>query len=98
GSRNIEKATLSGEGKIRTFTTTYTPPLGYEEEGPYVTALVELEEGPWVPGRIDIDPEKADERGQKLLNEKITVHGEEAETEDFYPDKNRRVIPIFKLT
>ncbi len=44
GSRNLEAVELSGEGVIRTFTTTYVAPSGYTDEAPYTVAMVELEE------------------------------------------------------
>jgi uncharacterized OB-fold protein len=43
---------LSGKGKIATFTVVRYPPAGFEQEGPYIVALVDLEDGPRVIGRI----------------------------------------------
>jgi hypothetical protein len=96
-SRNLEKAELSGKGRIMSFTTTYIAPAGYDKEVPYVVAMVELEEGPWIVGRLDIAGEKADEIGQDLIGEEVAVSGKEFPTEMFYPDKKRRVVPVFKL-
>ncbi|AGK61582.1 putative nucleic-acid-binding protein containing a Zn-ribbon [Archaeoglobus sulfaticallidus PM70-1] len=95
GSRNLEKVQLSGKGVIRTFTTTYIAPAGYDKEVPYTVAMVELEEGPWIVGRLDFD--KADEVGQGLIGEEVEVFGKEMPTEMFYPDKKRRVVPYFRL-
>ncbi len=97
GSRNLETVELSGKGKIATFTTTYVAPAGYEKEAPYVVAMVELDEGPWIVGRIDMDAEEADKIGQDLIGKRVSVFGKEAQTEPFYPNKEKRVIPMFKL-
>ena len=97
GSRNLETVELSGKGRIATFTTTYVAPSGYDKEAPYVVAMVELEEGPWIVGRIDIDPTDAEELGQALIDKKVEVYGKEMPTEPFYPDKERRVVPMFKI-
>jgi len=97
GSRNLEKVELSGKGTIKTFTTTYVAPSGYEKEAPYVVAMVELDEGPWIIGRIDIDPKEADELDQALIGKRVSVFAKEFPVEPFYPDKSKRVVPMFKL-
>ena len=97
GSTNLEEVELSREGTIMTFTVTYVAPSGYEKEAPYVNALVRLKEGPWLPGRIDIDPNKAEELGQDLIGKRVSIYAKEFPTEPFYPDKSRRVVIIFKL-
>jgi hypothetical protein len=95
GSKNLEKVEFSGRGRIATFTTTYIAPLGYDKEVPYTVAMVELEEGPWIVGRLEI--ENADEIGQDLIGQEVVVGGKELSAEMFYPDKKRRVVPVFKL-
>ena len=50
---------VKGQGTIQTFTVIRVAPEG--KQAPYVLALVELEEGPWVMGLLlDQDLEKAD--------------------------------------
>lgn len=50
---------VKGQGTIRTFTVIRVAPEG--KQSPYVLALVELEQGPWVMGVLgEKDPEKAD--------------------------------------
>ena len=56
---------FSGRGEIYSFTTVYEAPEGFQDQVPYVVALVRLEEGPlitamltdleqeWVPEEID---------------------------------------------
>ncbi len=58
GSEDLEVVKLSGKGVIRTFTVTRVPPEGFK--GPYIIALIELEEGPWLMGNVvGVDPDQA---------------------------------------
>ena len=41
-----------GLGKIHTFTIIRYPPCGFEDQSPYVVALIDLVEGPRIIGRI----------------------------------------------
>jgi uncharacterized OB-fold protein len=41
-----------GQGKIVTFTVIRYPPAGFESESPYVVALIDIEAGPRVIGRV----------------------------------------------
>jgi uncharacterized OB-fold protein len=43
---------FSGRGKVATFTVIRYPPEGFEKEAPYVIAMIDLENGPRVIGRI----------------------------------------------
>ncbi len=59
GSSRLETHSFSKNGTLRTFTVIRVGPTGFQV--PYVVALAELEEGPWVMGNVvDIDPAKAD--------------------------------------
>ncbi len=49
---------FSGKGKVATFTVIRYPPKGFENESPYVVALIDLEMGPRVIGRIAASPER----------------------------------------
>jgi uncharacterized OB-fold protein len=93
--RNFERVELSGRGKIMSYTVTYVAPLGYTEEVPYVVALVELEEGPWILGRLDVDPDVAD--SEDLIGKRVEVYGIELPSEMFYPIKEKRIVPMFKI-
>ena len=97
GSRNLEEVEMSGKGRIMTFTTTYVGPAGYSEEAPYTVAMVELDEGPWIVGRIDLPVEEIERLGQALVGAKVSVYGREYPTEPFYPNKEKRVVPMFRL-
>ena len=59
GSSQLEIHSFSKNGTLRTFTVIRVGPTGFQV--PYIVALAELAEGPWVMGNvIDIDPAKAD--------------------------------------
>lgn len=94
GSKNLEKIELSGEGELKTMTSTFTTPEGFGE--PYVFCYVELEEGPWVPGRLDYDPKEATEDDQEIigsevrLKEGLTLPGDKHTGGD-------REIPLFEI-
>ena len=66
---DVEIVQLSGKGKVQTFTVVRMPPEGFEE--PYVVALVELSEGPWVMGNIvGVD---ASHIGMELIGKEVTA-------------------------
>jgi len=94
-SRKLEKVLLSGKGVIKSYTVTYIAPMGYEKEAPYTVALVELEEGPWIVGRLDLDSQSAEK--EDLVGKRVSVYAKEMPTEMFYPDKNKRIVPYFKI-
>jgi uncharacterized OB-fold protein len=51
-STEFTDITLSGKGKVLTYTTIRVPPLGFEEQAPYHIAIILLDEGINVPARI----------------------------------------------
>ncbi|MCE7986954.1 MAG: Zn-ribbon domain-containing OB-fold protein [Caldilinea sp. CFX5] len=47
---------LSGRGEVYSYTLMYNVPQGFEEQKPYVVALVKLAEGPMVTAQLtDVD-------------------------------------------
>jgi uncharacterized OB-fold protein len=69
GSPKLEKHSFAKKGRIRTFTVVRVGPEGFD--APYVVALVELDDGPWVFGNlVGID---ADRAGMDLITEEVTV-------------------------
>lgn len=55
---NVEKHQLKGEGEIVSYTQVHTPQEDFEEEVPYIIAIIKLEEGPKIIGQItETDPE-----------------------------------------
>lgn len=95
GGRNLEKVELSRYGKVVSYTVTYVAPMGYEKEVPYVVALVELDEGPWIMGRLNVDAEVAER--ENLIGRRVRVYGREFPSEIFYPNKEKRIVPMFEL-
>ncbi len=45
-SRNVEWTTVSGTGKLETYVINHRPARGFQDEAPYVIAVVTLDEGP----------------------------------------------------
>lgn len=71
GETDLDIVELSKRGKIVTFTVVNVAPEGRQNEVPYIIALVELDEGPWIMGNlIDIDSTKAT---MDLIDKKVTV-------------------------
>jgi uncharacterized OB-fold protein len=65
----LEPTDVTGKGTIRTFTVIRVAPEG--RKPPYVVAMVELEQGPWVIGNlVDINPEDAD---LSIIGKKVTL-------------------------
>lgn len=53
----LEPYKLKGRGKIYSYAITYVPSNGFEDQVPYVLAIVELEEGPKITTQVtDCDP------------------------------------------
>jgi uncharacterized OB-fold protein len=47
---------FSGKGEIYSYTTIQDAPAGYEEQAPYVLAIIKLDEGPLVTAQLtDVD-------------------------------------------
>lgn len=71
-----EQITFSGKGEIYSFTTLRDAPAGYEENAPYVLALVKLDEGPIVTAQLtDIDAEIAIGDRVEMVTRKLTTEG-----------------------
>ncbi len=72
-SLDMDIVELNGKAEIKTFTVVRVCPEGFEGELPYVVALAELEEGPWVCGRVvGVDPDKVT---MDIIGKKATVGG-----------------------
>ena len=57
-SWDLEWVHCSGRGKLYSFVINYRPAPGFEEEAPYVIAVVELEEGPRMMSNLTgVEPE-----------------------------------------
>ena len=77
GGTALKVTEMSGEGTLRTFTVIRVAPEGMDP--PYVTALVETEEGAWVMGNlVGINPDNADMSliGQRVRLGNRTIKGD----------------------
>jgi uncharacterized OB-fold protein len=89
-----EKVTFAGTGTIYSYTTVTEPPAGFEEQAPYVLALVKLDEGPLLTAQItDLGPDEALTLGDRveMVTRKLTTEGERGVI--LYGYKFRRVLP-----
>jgi uncharacterized protein len=94
GNADLEVVQLSGRGKIASYTTLFVAAEGREKELPYALALVALDEGPYLIGRIDTNcPDKLD---MSVIGKVVTIgHGV------FGGDKysaGEAAYPLFKIT
>jgi uncharacterized OB-fold protein len=87
----FEQVSLKGEGTIRTFTVIRVAPEG--RKPPYVIAMVELDEGPYVIGNLEgIEPDSAT---MDLIGKKVRM-GTHVVPGDTYSLGNAYV-PAFRL-
>jgi uncharacterized protein len=49
---DMEIVTLTGRGRIKTFTVVHVSSGARQEESPPIVVLVELDEGPWIMGNL----------------------------------------------
>ncbi len=92
-SSSVSPITLSGKGKIRTFTVIRVAPEG--KKPPYIIGMVELEEGPCAIGNIiGIDPENA---GMELMGKEVVL-GTQVVKGDVYSLGDAHVLTFTLLT
>ena len=72
-----EKFAFSGRGTVYSYTTVLEAPEGYEEQAPYLVALVQLDEGLFITAQLtDVDvPVKIGDRVE-MVTRKLTTEGE----------------------
>jgi hypothetical protein len=49
---DITQSAIAGEGKVVTYTAIRYPPKGFENQAPYVVAIIDIDKGPRIIGRI----------------------------------------------
>ena len=92
-SSNIDIVELSGKGKIKAFTTVNVAAEGRESECPYILAMVELDEGPWLMGNLTgTDPTEA---SMELIGKRVKM-GHQIFTGDKY-SAGDGARPLFSL-
>jgi len=66
---DLEITELSGGAEIKTYTVIRVAPEGFEP--PYVVAMAELDEGPWLMGNlVGVDPDSV---GMDIIGKKVRV-------------------------
>jgi uncharacterized OB-fold protein len=93
GSRDLERAELSGKGELMTFTIIRVPPEGFEDDVPYIPCLVATKEGPCIIGRLNHDPERA---SQELIGKQVTMSGAYTYKGDKFSD-GVHTCPVFEV-
>ena len=70
--------TLSGRGTVYSFTTVLDAPAGFEEQAPYVLALVQLDEGPMLAAQLTDLGDASLEIGMpvEMVTRKLRTDGE----------------------
>ncbi|MCC6801299.1 MAG: OB-fold domain-containing protein [Anaerolineae bacterium] len=87
-----ERFTFAGTGEIYSFTTVQEPPEGYEDQAPYVLALVKLDEGPLITAQItDLDEPPTIGDRVEMVTRKLTTEGPRGMI--VYGYKFRRILP-----
>lgn len=87
-----ERFTFAGTGEIYSFTTVQEPPAGYEDQTPYVLALVKLDEGPLITAQItDLDAPPVIGDRVEMVTRKLTTEGERGMI--VYGYKFRKILP-----
>ncbi len=90
GAQDQRVAEMSGVGTVRTFTVVRVAPEG--RTPPYVVAMVELDEGPWVMGNLE-DLASAD---MDVIGKKVKVGSRPVQTK-FPAQENQRSLTFHLL-
>jgi uncharacterized protein len=71
-----ERFTFSGKGEVFSFTTVMDAPAGFEEQAPYIVALIKLDEGPMLTAQLT-DLDGAPEIGMRveMVTRKLRTDG-----------------------
>jgi hypothetical protein len=94
GGQDLEAVELKGGGTIQTFTVNYVAAEGRESEAPYIVAIVQLDDGPWVMGNITgLKPEEAT---MDIMGRKVSMEGPAVFAGDRY-SAGEVARPLFKL-
>ena len=94
GGQDLEAVELKGGGTIQTFTVNYVAAEGRESEAPYIVAIVELDDGPWVMGNITgLKPQEAT---MDIMGRKVLMEGSALFAGDRY-SSGETARPLFKL-
>lgn len=71
-----ETIEFSGNGTVYSYTIVQEPPEGYEDQSPYILALVKLDEGPIVTAQLtDVDGGVRIGERVEMVTRKLTTEG-----------------------
>jgi len=71
-----EVVEFSGNGTVYSYTIVQEPPEGYEDQAPYILALVKLDEGPIVTAQLtDVDGGVRIGERVEMVTRKLTTEG-----------------------
>ena len=71
-----EQYTFAGTGEVYSYTTLQETPEGFDEQAPYMLALVKLDEGPMITAQItDVDEPVAIGDKVEMVTRKLTTEG-----------------------
>ncbi len=81
GERSEKAQPLRGTGEVYSFSVMYNPPKGFEEQKPYIIALIKLDEGPTITAQLtDVDPDSvAIGMRVEMVTRKLREDGEEGQ-------------------
>jgi len=87
-----EHFAFSGAGEILSYTVVQEPPEGFEDQAPYVLALVKLAEGPVVTAQItDVDGAVQIGDAVEMVTRRLTTEGPRGMI--IYGYKFRQILP-----
>lgn len=87
-----ERFTFAGTGEVYSYTVLQEPPDGFEDQAPYVLALVKLDEGPLITAQLtDVDDQVAIGDRVEMVTRKLSTEGGKGMI--IYGYKFRKVLP-----
>ncbi|MBO9308505.1 MAG: Zn-ribbon domain-containing OB-fold protein [Chloroflexi bacterium] len=93
GAEAKTEYTLSGKGEVFSYTIVQEPPAGFEEQAPYVLALIKLDEGPLLTAQLtDLDGVPEIGMRVEMVTRKLRTDGPNGVI--LYGYKFRPVLPI----
>jgi len=83
---------FAGTGEVYSYTTLQDPPAGFEDQAPYILALVKLDEGPIITAQLtDLGEEPTIGDRVEMVTRKLTTEGSTGVI--VYGYKFRKILP-----
>ncbi len=87
-----EQFTFAGTGEVYSFTTLQETPENFDDQAPYMLALIKLDEGPLITAQLtDVDEQVAIGDRVEMVTRKLTTEGERGMI--VYGYKFRKILP-----